>query len=360
MSWGILTPCRITCRSGSAEHLPEEREPPTLSGTKLMVSPSNLTSQDQPCPLPPEDPDRRVKGVTFSVIIPTRDRAQMVRRAAESVLSQASDYVETIIVDDGSTDDTRDVIHRLARSQASVRLFSQSPHGAAVARNFGARQAAGDILIFLDSDDELLPGCFKRFADAFSCSSVGAACSSGVEVDANGDVTKLHAPRPLGPAYEDMVGVFLAGTFAVRRDVFLAIGGFASDCRSSQHTEFSLRLLPYLRQCDLRLAVVDGPTVRIHAHGTTHLRGDIENLLAGALYITRTHEQQLRKNARHYTDWCTVAAVYAAKLGRFAETRKLLWKAIGACPRRTQNYARLLLACCPPVARRVWRPESIK
>jgi hypothetical protein len=78
-------------------------------------------------------------------------------------------------------------------------------------------------------------------------------------------------------------------------------------------------------------------------------------LLGGGLYIVRTHRRQLQKSPRHYSDWCSVTGVYAAKAGQFALARELLLQASRWYPRKTANLVRLALACCPPLARRIWQ-----
>ncbi len=93
----------------------------------------------------------------LSVVIPTWNRARLVCEAVESALEQRDGRVEVIVVDDGSTDGTEDVLAR--RFGSSVRV-ARSPRrrGAGAARNAGARLARGELLAFLDSDDLWLRG----------------------------------------------------------------------------------------------------------------------------------------------------------------------------------------------------------
>lgn len=90
-----------------------------------------------------------------SVIIPTYDRAQMVCEAINSVLDQTCRDFEIIVVDDGSTDGTGDVLS--ARYGDQIRYLYQENQGRAAARNRGIDVSSGEYLIFLDSDDCLLP-----------------------------------------------------------------------------------------------------------------------------------------------------------------------------------------------------------
>jgi hypothetical protein len=120
----------------------------------------------------------------------------------------------------------------------------------------------------------------------------------------------------------------------------------------------ALRLTPYCRHTARTLTAIPEPCVRIHAHEAAHLRGDLQTLLDGALYVIHVHDRQLRRCRRYHADWCTIAAVYAAKLGEYATSRWLLRRALQSHRGRPSNYVRLALACVPPVARHIWRAES--
>ncbi len=91
--------------------------------------------------------------MTFSVIIPTYNRALMLKSTLESVLDQEYDDYEIIVVDDGSTDQTREVTERFGNSR--IRYFHKTNEERSIARNYGAAKAIGRYLIFLDSDDRM-------------------------------------------------------------------------------------------------------------------------------------------------------------------------------------------------------------
>lgn len=92
---------------------------------------------------------------SISVIIPTFNRSAVLRQAMASVLSQKGPSFELIVVDDGSTDDTRQMI---AQNYPQVRYVYQANQGPAAARNRGVDEAQGRWIAFLDSDDRWLPG----------------------------------------------------------------------------------------------------------------------------------------------------------------------------------------------------------
>jgi hypothetical protein len=97
---------------------------------------------------------RTARGPRFSVIVPTYNRAAFVGRALESVLRQIRRGDEVIVVDDGSSDDTPEVLEEFRGRIATIRT---GRGGAGRARNLGLAHARNELVAFLDSDDEWLP-----------------------------------------------------------------------------------------------------------------------------------------------------------------------------------------------------------
>ncbi len=96
--------------------------------------------------------------MNFSVVIPTFNRAHTLSRAINSVISQTFQANEIIVVDDGSTDETQELL----RQWPDIHVIMQTNHGVSAARNSGIQAAAGDWIAFLDSDDEWLPEKLER------------------------------------------------------------------------------------------------------------------------------------------------------------------------------------------------------
>lgn len=92
---------------------------------------------------------------TISVIIPAKNSAGFIEETLHSVLRQSWDDLDVVVVDDGSTDDTRSKVADL--HDARLRLFSSGGVGAAAARNYGFKQSHGQWVMFLDSDDLISP-----------------------------------------------------------------------------------------------------------------------------------------------------------------------------------------------------------
>ncbi len=92
----------------------------------------------------------------ISVIIPTHNRGSLTCRALDSVLSQSRAADQIIVVDDGSSDDTAEILQH--RYGDRIELITQTNQGVSAARNNGIKAARGDWVALLDSDDEWLPG----------------------------------------------------------------------------------------------------------------------------------------------------------------------------------------------------------
>ncbi len=111
-----------------------------------------------------------------SVIIPTFNRSSMVVEAVESVLAQTCAELEVIVVDDGSTDDTRERLR--SYGQRLVLVVNEENRGVSAARNRGIRQSRGEFVALLDSDDLWRPEKIQRQLDFFSTHPQAMICQT--------------------------------------------------------------------------------------------------------------------------------------------------------------------------------------
>jgi glycosyltransferase involved in cell wall biosynthesis len=136
----------------------------------------------------------------ISVVIPTYNRARFVTAAIDSVLGQGKDECEIIVVDDGSTDNTGEV---LARYQGAITYVVQKNGGVSAARNSGIRLARGEWITFLDSDDEWLPGFVSAHLDAVKRHPrIVASVMNVANVRESGEGSSLFDDRGLTPVFQ--------------------------------------------------------------------------------------------------------------------------------------------------------------
>jgi len=125
----------------------------------------------------------------FSIIIPTYNRADLVTIAISSVLNQTYQDFEIIIVDDGSTDNTEEVVKDIMDSR--VKYFYKDNEERSIARNFGIQMACGKYIGFLDADDYFLENHLKVIYDFISTKSSVQVVHTGYEFrNENGDCLK--------------------------------------------------------------------------------------------------------------------------------------------------------------------------
>jgi glycosyltransferase involved in cell wall biosynthesis len=195
-----------------------------------------------------------------SVVIPTYNRARQTILAVENVLAQTYPDLEIIVVDDGSTDGSGDVIERFIaqRSAKGQRiLFASQPNqGASGARNTGIARAQGEYIAFLDSDDSWVPEKLEwqvRVLEEFK-SECGVCFTDARLVNDSGlDVSSF---RVHGRNYTETTGIdrdaarllaesfsgFWVSSLLVRADLIRQIGGFSPDISFVEDRDLHFRL----------------------------------------------------------------------------------------------------------------------
>ena len=286
----------------------------------------------------------------FSVVICTYNRSQLLRGALDSVLGQdASDY-ELLVVDDGSEDDTADVV---ATFDSPVVRYVRRPNGGlSAARNTGIKEARGQFVIFLDDDDRADPSWLSTLASKIGPRTGVVSC--GCRFYSPGtDWEMISLPQEQPAAFNGVTALFLAGTFAVRRLLYEQVGGYAEDLPISHQTELALRLVPALERADMTVASVDVPLVHIERREVAQRLWSPEDMHVGTQYILDRHGRQLAHSPSVLADYHAVAAVAAFQIGDRSSSRHHFRGAVRANP-RLRHVARYALSHVPPLATKVW------
>lgn len=136
--------------------------------------------------------------VLISIIIPAYNYAELLPRAVKSVVPQLTSRYELIIVNDGSTDGTEEVVSALKQKfPKSINYFYKKNGGAASARNCGIRQSKGTYLLFLDADDELAPEALAKIQSHLRENPSTDVIVGGHESISSDGRKRVHLPRPL-------------------------------------------------------------------------------------------------------------------------------------------------------------------
>lgn len=178
-----------------------------------------------------------------SVILPVHNGARYLAEALQSVVEQDYQPLECIVVDDGSTDASAEVIARFP-----VKYVRQSQQGPGAARNAGVRASRGELLAFLDQDDQWAPGKLTAQADALR-SNPGAGYATTLQE------SRLNegVDRPSWITEEQLQsdsGLF-PGMLLVTREAFGKVGPFREDLRAASDADWFFRAkdlgIPHVR-----------------------------------------------------------------------------------------------------------------
>jgi glycosyltransferase involved in cell wall biosynthesis len=182
---------------------------------------------------------------TVSVIMPTRDRSRFLERAISCVLAQTFTYLEFVIVDDASTDDTESKVRSFSDPRIKyIRL--DRPRGASAARNTGIKNSSGDYIAFIDDDDEWMPEKLEKQMHKLLSSSPGTGLVyCGLEIIRGGKVIRRIYPREKGDLRKRLLLGSLVGgtgTALVKKECFDAVGIFDEDLKSCQDWDMWKRI----------------------------------------------------------------------------------------------------------------------
>lgn len=214
--------------------------------------------------------------IWVSIIIPVFNRETLVSSAIESALAQTYGLVEVLVVDDGSTDDTYQL---LKQYDGKIRIITQPNRGQSAARNRGLVECSGEYVLFLDSDDYLEPfavelllaGLKKKEKESLDW---GLSYGKMLTCDDRLVPLKQQRPRRYCSGNDVLPSLFFdnfvrTGTYLVRKTVLDQIGGFKEDLAVRED-----RLLLFLIAARSYFHFIDRYVVRYRRHGGARARNN--------------------------------------------------------------------------------------
>ena len=212
-----------------------------------------------------------------TTIIPVYNGEQFVGEAIESSLGQDYEPHQVVVIDDGSTDGTADVVRCYP-----VRLLQQENAGVAAARNAGIAAAEGELIALLDADDRSAPGRITAQVDVLAANP-DAACVLGLEtIFVEEGTAEPHWIAAL-PRNEDGTSVaYPPATGLYRRAVIERFGGFDEGMRMGEDGDLLLRIA----ESGLAVIYADVQTVERRMHGG-NLTADEPKLRAGLATVLK-------------------------------------------------------------------------
>lgn len=336
-----------------------------------------------------------------SVILPTYNRAKYIVDAIESVLNQTYPDIELIIVDDGSTDDTRQVVAPFLADRR-VRYVEQKNAGAASARNRGIRMSAGRFVAFIDSDDiweknklEIQLSVLKQQPE------VALVCSDFSAKDDEGRVERSHIKTYFsvfddynlsyqavfghelteglqglpeggvvywGKIYETMLfgNLILTSTCLCCRDVFSQIGVFNTQYETLEDYDLFLRITDRFDA-----AFVDQPLV-CYRYSKNQLSGEVffgklcKNLIeifeknVASIHDPTFLKRNKKRIKRHRGMIHAQLAYFYFSHDKMALAANFYWKSIRYHPGRCKPYLYLVFSLLPVGITRLIRKSKAK
>jgi len=300
-----------------------------------------------------------------SVVIAVYNGERFLRDALNSLFAQSFQDFEVICVDNGSSDDSLNVIEDVAQSTREIRVIRHAPRGQSEARNAGAAQARGRYIAFLDQDDVWYTDKLLHQVRVLEERSDVVLVHSDVDfIEDAGKVTKRRVTSkarrtasrsPLAQLIGMELCFILPSALLVRKAAFEAVGGFDPALIRGEDYDLCWRLAP-----QGRFEFIDSPAVgyRFHAGnfsqsvGGASFNGD-EGYKSGERfylklldhYSSDSHKRMLARRllAECYSGW----GKYKVNVGVRRGGRTLLLRSLRYNPWRFRTYSRILRSYLP-------------
>lgn len=257
-----------------------------------------------------------------SVIIPTFEYGSFIAEAINSVLAQTYPAAETLIVDDGSTDDTEAVVSEFGDR---VKYIKQENAGVSAARNTGVDNSTGEYIAFLDADDIWKPRKIERQLAKFAeDAEIGLVhCGMREFSEEDGETIRLYLEGGEGWVANDLllwekpILVGPGGTIIVTRKAFEKVGGFDTDLKVGEDWDFCYRIAR-----KYKVGFVREPLVDYRSHGAAAHRNVDEMARGMGLFYEKAFdtgdESILRLRRRSMGNYHRVLAGSYFQSGEYA------------------------------------------
>jgi glycosyltransferase involved in cell wall biosynthesis len=299
-----------------------------------------------------------IPGLT-SVIIPTHNRTKYICDAIGSVLNQTCKDYEIIIVDDGSTDGTKDL---LAEYYEKITYIYQDHKGVSAARNRGFRESKGEYIVFLDSDDFLCPQMIKTCANLFKqkdCTAIFGIASTVKSRDGF-----MHRYTDRAKENENIFAwiikgkVLVMGQFALKRFCLEELGGFNEKNIYGEDWELLLKISRRYNFC-----YVPVEFVKKRSHKEKRIYNYKMNFLISERF--RILEEIFGKEAENFkkayidkkviANWHNCVGFSQSKMGNVKDARRQVFLSLKIWPFQPSMYIWLIYQSLPSIVHRYWR-----
>ncbi|MFR0674217.1 glycosyltransferase family 2 protein [Enterobacterales bacterium AW_CKDN230030176-1A_HGKHYDSX7] len=294
--------------------------------------------------------------VLISVVIPAYNYAKVLPRAVTSVLAQLDVDCDLMVIDDGSTDETPEVLHQLSQQHPGrFRAVRKANGGLSSVRNLGIAETRGQYLIFLDADDEMAPGALEALRLHIRAHPTTRMVIGGHWSVFENGARALHTARPLPASPYARVRGYLIdksvslsnGACAMHRDVFVP-GTYPEHLRNVEDIPVFAQVLARF-EC----TIIDRPLAVIYKHHDS-MRHDLKQSLAAGIEMVDEVFSPARLPASLHdlrqaflTQRCLSLFRDCYGAGDYARAKRLYLQALryDPCSVRRWSYTRKALRC---------------
>ncbi len=286
-----------------------------------------------------------------SVIIPAYNCASRIPRTINAVLSQSFGDWELIIIDDGSSDNTREVVNTFVKKDSRIKYFYQENSGGpARPKNLGLRKSQGEFIAFLDHDDEWVSEKLEKQLTYFNNKeNIGLVASNALIVnEVDGSTLEHTMPKNVLPIVTLLERnlIFCSSGVIVKRKVFEKVGFFDENFKLGDDWDMWLRISIYFD-----FDFVYEPLYKFYRH-----TGTVTSNLRSASKI-RDYDYGLKKHLRLYRKYPKQYAYRLLTMGRICyiagerkKGRALFMRAMLANPFEIRAYVNFFFAVLGPKA----------
>lgn len=289
----------------------------------------------------------------FSIIIPSYNRAHVIQNTIKGVLEQTFDDFELIIVDDGSTDNTNQIVNGYLDKR--IHYIYQNNNGVCSARNTGAKNAAGNYLIFLDSDDSIAINGLKEFHDTIQNSQFDIVYCSVKMLHPNGMIKLIDVNNPYNIVGKNGIkGTDLTGSWVVKKSLFLEVGGYDEKIKFGENNELRLRF-NYQKP---NVGIVNNYNfiynVSPNGGGKNHF-----NKVNSIEYILDKHKDYYNLNKNSKKLFLQSAAVSAIKIGDVKKGNSLFKRALVENKLNSKLWIQYIVSLNKHFSKLKWKSDTI-
>lgn len=242
----------------------------------------------------------------FTIIIPSFNRSHIIVKTIQAVLDQSFEDFELQIVDDGSTDNTKEVLSPILVDKR-VKYIYQDNAGVCAARNTGARVAEGNYLIFLDSDDTVENNWLFDFYEEIENKTADIVYCSVKIQNYDNTIEYIDVDNPYGNHKGQ--GTDLAGSWAIKKQIFCEVGMYDEVIKFGENNELRLRI----NSLHLNIGLIKKYNLIYFASKNGGSK-NYQNKINSILYVLDKHKDYYNNNRNVKKLFLQTAAVSAIRM----------------------------------------------